>query len=486
MHPEEQKKSSETEVKPAKATLDEFLEKAWANSDDDPKLSGKEKRDMKKVEKSLGEKHDLQKETITRNTQKELDSLLEETKNLISIRTIDRKLTETDVEDISQFLESILDSKPISDPGTRTDISDNQNSPEASVRRNDIKGKFNEVAKEKGVAGVETVADLRELPVDLLMTLEDEHEGILLYAFTDFADDSKKIDLENFEGFYENPVEGTRLKINFRGNGEAENQLGVADICPPSIRRITVYQEGNHDLARTSTKRIGLKGQNKRGNGFFDANGYIPIYTSDEILVGGVDLDFEKKYRDASGKLDYKKYAAEHGEEEAKLVQTMESKGVRVGKIYTPEELEALERNIEASGVRKSIVSSAMELLKDGTKGAFCWDWVDKVYKRAGAQRGTVAYKHSKYKRGSFDRNNPGKCENPPQVKTLQPGDWMFIYNKNGIDKYDDHSVLFLRWEDKENLIAQVANCTGSGKSGTLRKIDLEKTPLTMLIKPKA
>ena len=127
-----------------------------------------------------------------------------------------------------------------------------------------------------------------------------------------------------------------------------------------------------------------------------------------------------------------------------------------------------------------------MELLKNGTKGDFCWDWVDRVYKRAGAQRGTVAYKHSKYNKKYFDRDNPGKCENPRQVKTIQPGDWLFIYNKNGIDKYDDHSVLFLNWVDKENLIAKVANCTGAGKSGTLRTIDFKKTPLTMLIKPKA
>lgn len=496
--PDDKPKENSPAEKPVSLTLSKFLYNAWSEADRDPKFSMKEKSDLKKMKKALDEKHDLDKETITRKTQKELDELIDDTKSRIVLRTLDRKLTKTDIEDISEYLELILDSRPISVPGTRTDIADKQDAPESVTRRSSAKSEFDKIAKEKKIDGVESVADLRELPVELLMKLEDEHEGILLYAFTDFADDSKKIDLANFESFYKNPTPGTRFKVNFRGNPDAEKHLGAADLCPPSIRRITILQEGNDDLARTSTKRLGLKGQNKRGNGFFDADGYIPVYTSDEIIVGGIqkdqkektdtgiDLNFEKKYRDPAGKLDYKKYQADHGEEEAKLVKTMEAHGIRVAKVYTPEELQTLESKIEATGVRKNIVQAAMELLKNGTKGRFCWDWVDKVYDQAGAKRGTVAYKHSKYNNSNFDKNNPGKCENPPQVKTIQPGDWIFIYNKNGIDKYDDHSVLFLDWEDKTNLIAKVANCTGSGKPGTLRTVDFKKTPLTMLIKPKA
>lgn len=494
--------SNESEKKsvnePASISLNNFLDKAF-DKDANSKFSLKEKSDLSKVKKALDAKHDLDKATITRNTHAELEALIEDTKDKIALRTLDKKLTKTDVEDISEYLESILDSTAISAPGTRTDIADNQDSPESLARRSATKSELDKIAKEKKIDGVESVADLRELPVDLLIKLEEEHEGILLYAFTDFADDSKKIDLANFESFYKNPTPGTKFKVNFRGNAEAESKLGMADICPPSIRKITVFQGGNEELSRSSDKRIGLKGQNKRGTGFFDEKGYIPVYTSDVVIVGGIqkaqaegkidtgiDLEFEKKYRNTEGKLDFKKYEADHGEEETKLIKTMMSKGIRIAKSYTPEELQRLEKQIEATGVRKTIVSAAMELLSNGTKGKFCWDWVDKVYEQAGAQRGTVAYRHSKYRKSYFDKNNPGKCENPPQVKSIQPGDWIFIYNKNGIDKYDDHSVLFLDWEDKSNLIAKVANCTGAGKPGTLRTIDFKKTPLTMLIKPKA
>jgi hypothetical protein len=181
-----------------------------------------------------------------------------------------------------------------------------------------------------GLEGVETVEDLREVPVDKLIALEDKHEGILLYAFTDFAEGNQKVDLKNFDKLYRKPTPGTKLKVSFRGNPGAEAQIGAADLFPPSVRRITVYEQGDTAGGRTSTRRIGLKGQNKPGTGFYDAAGYMPIFSGDEVIIGGakeaakgIDQAFEEKYRKTDpakpkerGALDYVKYEKDWGEKE--------------------------------------------------------------------------------------------------------------------------------------------------------------------------
>lgn len=505
-HPQPVPETASPEVAGESISLGDFLKSVVSELDANPDLSLKEKQIVKRILNKVAEQSGVDKKTteqlkITHKTAAELAELKEQVKSKVAMRTVDRgKFTETDVEDIADFLKTMLDAESVSREGTRTDIRDDQEDPEQATRRTIVKGEMDRIANEKGIEGVKDVADLRELPVEVLMRLEDEHEGILLYAFTDFVDGGKQIDLASFESFYRNPVAGTTLKVNFRGNAAAESEVGAAELMPPSIRRITVYDQGNPELARTSTKRVGLKGRGQRGNGFFDGEGYIPIYSTDEVIVGGVqsaskagekpdtgiDPEFEKKYRDAAGKLDYTKYAADHDKAEATFIRSLEKRHARVGKVYTSEELDAVEEKIETSGVRKRIVSAAMRLLKKGTSGSSCWNWVEKVYQAAGADRGAVTYRHPKYKRRTFDKKNPGKHENPHQVETIEPGDWVFIYNQNGIDKYNDHSVLFLRWENKAQHTAVVANCTGAGKAGSLRTIDFDKTPLTMLIKPKA
>lgn len=197
--------------------------------------------------------------------------------------------------------------------------------------------------------GVETVADLRELSVDQLIELEEKHEGVLLYAFTDFVEDSARVDLSRFEEFYKNPSPGTRLRVDFRGHAEAEAKIGAGDVLPPSIRRITVFPSGDEMQARTSTRRIGLKGRND-DTGFFDRAGYIPVYSSDVVIVGGlnepakgIDVDFEKKYRTTEGKLDYSKYAQEHQTDDAQFMDGL-SPETRRSKYHSGSALSGSER----------------------------------------------------------------------------------------------------------------------------------------------
>ena len=93
--------------------------------------------------------------------------------------------------------------------------------------------------------------DLVKLDVDSLIKLEDKYPGVLLYIFTDIVGTNEKIDFAKWE-FYKKPVAGQKLKIDFRGNDAANAEIGAADILPPAVRCITVYDEGDSALARTS------------------------------------------------------------------------------------------------------------------------------------------------------------------------------------------------------------------------------------------
>jgi hypothetical protein len=343
-----------------------------------------------------------------------------------------------------------------------------------------------EIAKKEKV---ETVRDLRALDVDTLIKLEDKFEGILLYAFTDTIDGSKKIDFENWKE-YKEPTQGTKIKINFRGNPEAEMKVGACDVFPPSVRKITVYSHGDKNTYRTSERRIGLKGRNVDGTGFFDSDGYIPIFTGDVVEIGGIDKEFDKKYRNEKGEIDessYQKYSTENESEETKYREEIFKKNpaAQRNKIMTPEEIDALSQQIEASGLGKKVIKSAFDRVNSGEPNRSCWTVCEQIYQRAGARRRSV-YHYPPY-------NGPdcGNCHAGPElVNRIAPGDWIFINvkardPKTGIpyDKHGNHSVIFLRWLDKENQIAQVIS--GGGKTKPrVHKSDLKKSPVTYIAKP--
>lgn len=136
------------------------------------------------------------------------------------------------------------------------------------------------------VENLENAKDLRNLDIKNLLMLESKYEGILMYAFTDVINGDRqeeKIDFKNWNN-YKNAKAGTKVRINFYGNMEAETQLGIGDIFPPSIRKVTVYKQGKPENARTSERRLGLKGRNQDNEGFFDKKGYIPVYSGDVVV----------------------------------------------------------------------------------------------------------------------------------------------------------------------------------------------------------
>jgi len=367
------------------------------------------------------------------------------------------------------------------------------------------------------VGGIDQL-DLAKLDVSVLIKLEDEYPGILLYAFTDVIVDSTVIDFANWDS-YKKPVAGQKILVNFRGNEVANMKIGVADFMPPAVRCVTIESEG---VARTSKRRIGLKGRNIDGNGFYDEAGYMPVFSGDTIIVGGlvdaeknIDLDYEKpfltKKADGSEVLDeesYAKYAATLNQEngEARKDKEFIDQAVKINpnlarrKGLTEEELDAIESRNISSGLSANIVKFAIAVSRDpyglGLRDASCcWDWVNKIYKMAGVTGGkyltkdafpryTTKYPGKDCKAGG----GPGKSyATEAQYDMISPGDWIFYNNRNNADTHGNHSVLFIEWIDRDKKLARVA----SGSAGIpwhvhKRPVDFNDMPMTYLGKPYA
>ena len=198
------------------------------------------------------------------------------------------------------------------------------------------------------VSDVEKISDLRALSLDQLRDLESKHEGILFYAFTDFVSSDTKVDFANYKSWYKAPKDGDEFKINFHGNQEAYWKLGAGDILPPTVRGVTVYVGGDKSNVRASERRVGLK-----GGGFFNEQGYIPVFTSDVVRVGAIQMDFDQKYRKADGGLDFDKYDAEVGVSDREYVDEKRAEGVPVSKYHSGDSLSDSDK--EGMGLDKKV-----------------------------------------------------------------------------------------------------------------------------------
>jgi len=345
---------------------------------------------------------------------------------------------------------------------------------------------------------IETVKDLRELSVEVLMKLENKYEGVLMYAFTSVVDATDIIDFGNWKE-YTAPVAGQKIKIDFRDNKDAESFVGAADIFPPSIRKVTVYEHGDMGAGRTSERRIGLKGQNIDGRGFFDSLGYIPVYSGDIIIVGGadnpsggVDLDFDKKFRskDEQGNdlgLDAKAYEnyeqSEDGAADKTFITELLKKrpNARMKKVWTNDEIDNLINSVEADGVAQRVIEAVGSIVKERYNPAHCWDWVNKVYQRAGVRGRHIVFRSLNYVGKDCGDNHAS----PEMLDKIRPGDWLFYNNKNTADSQGNHSALFIKWIDETNRIAQFASGYYN-HPGRFHTANLIEKPVVLIKKPTA
>lgn len=343
------------------------------------------------------------------------------------------------------------------------------------------------------VGNVETVKDLRQLNVETLIKLENKYEGILLYAFTDIVGETEKIDFAKWET-YTKPRPGMRLQVDFRGNIEAETKLGAADILPPSIRHIKVYEDGAPNRTRESEARVGLKGCNVGGRGFFDKNGYIPVFSGDVIEIKEVNEKFDEPFRtktsDGRTVLDeaaYKRYEqsyeqSEEGKRAREFVERTfrENPAAQRGKIMSESEIQALMEKFGSSAGER-VAKMAVELIRGKRirNSKCCWDWVDKIYKAAGAKLRRI-YQDLGYEGKDCGDRHAG----PALMNALRPGDWLYINNQNRWDRKGCHSVIFLEWIDKNANMARCASSPRAGSSGRIHLVDFNKSPVTHISKP--
>ena len=129
--------------------------------------------------------------------------------------------------------------------------------------------------------------------------------------------------------------------------------------------------------------------------------------------------------------------------------------------------------DITKSSPGDRVVATALQHIEDqNVKGAHCWDWVDKIYKMANVKRQGIYH----------DISYVGKdCGNHKAsqglVNGLQPGDWLYINNKNKYDTNGNHSVIFIKWI-APGKVAQIASCWGAGQPGRLHTNDFDKSPV--------
>jgi len=238
----------------------------------------------------------------------------------------------------------------------------------------------------------------------------------------------------------------------------------------------------------------------------------MPVFSGDVVVIGddskaidlmlnnGVNKDYEDFFRKGVtngndlGGLDYDRYQTvryldsqkTEKQKDDEFLGALPKWSVRTGsKQLTTDQLSELNIEIAATGIRERIVEAITrdlgKLPHERLKGAHCWDWVDKIYKAAGITRKLRPYQNLNYS-GNVA---PARCHAGPKLlDTLEPGDWLYINNRNRFDSHGNHSVIFLGWADKSNRIANMASCPGANKMGRMHKTDLNKNPVVHITKP--
>lgn len=395
-----------------------------------------------------------------------------------------------------------------------------------------IEKSINDLPKLKEVLDGAEKVDLEQLSVRALMKLEKAYPGILLYAFTDVIGSKEKIDFAKWE-IYKKPVAGLKLKVDFHGNQDAYDRIGAGDLMPASVRVITVspldYRGKNAKyMQRTSTRRLGLKGnadigsgnaKGNSGNGFFDQYGYMPIFSGDEIVIGGVDKTFEDKFSktDKEGKmeLDYDAYGkSEEAVEDKKFLDKLvesdtflKERGNKFSSDYDDEDIKKIIERCDGNPKVKELVemavgfAAALKKYPKKFKGPYeyrghvikhaadCGKWIAQLRRMAGfnSAGGRVVFNGQSRYSGRDYRGHEAK---PEQLKTmLRPGDWIWYYNGNQYWR-GLHSAMFLGWKDEDKMIADCASGDGNlkwriHKDGTnLNPNDPNGRPVVYINKP--
>jgi len=117
------------------------------------------------------------------------------------------------------------------------------------------------------------------------------------------------------------------------------------------------------------------------------------------------------------------------------------------------------------------VLRVASEDLSNPPDGLNCWQWVDRVFKQVKVKRKPVFNKAKTHNYKHF----AGKEE----LAQIKPGDHLYINNQNGIDKFDNHSVIFMNWVGPpSNMKALLASSWASADHPTAQVHNLNPDKL--------
>lgn len=167
--------------------------------------------------------------------------------------------------------------------------------------------------------------------------IEKEGKERRTFKYNEFEvlDEKGKRDTEkSLEKFDKSFNVGDRILVDFKGNMDAHWNIGAGDMLPETVRKVSIFD--NEGKKRTSTIRQGLRG------GFFDKDGYMPVFSGYIIVIGGEGDDKDEKSVWSNTELaDYKKNQAEREKEELAHLDRIykENSGASRGKMQKLEDV---------------------------------------------------------------------------------------------------------------------------------------------------
>ncbi|MBU1445736.1 glucosaminidase domain-containing protein, partial [Patescibacteria group bacterium] len=294
------------------------------------------------------------------------------------------------------------------------------------------------------------------------------------------------------------------LEINLYGKDKFEMNIGAGHICPPSWEKVAIVDRSGK--TKIGTRKIpGVDNVDGHKIGYYDEKGkYLEVYTGYKVYPLSVLSEDEKKDKqviDVQVVKETKYYEENKKKLEAYVdrvsysVAKMEMTQVEMQKIR--DKIPGLE-DIKEPGARVAAVAEWVAKNED-IYAKHCGNWVERVYAIAGVTMKSGLYHNMDYARenGQWKRTvdqsivpdaRNGKNalnERPDLVDSLQAGYWLYLNNRNSFDLGGNHSVIFIRWVDKENRIAECANWhnNGGGKNGRkgqkISQYDFKKYPIT-------
>jgi len=392
-----------------------------------------------------------------------------------------------------------IDSNEKSDT-VMTSVNKDLTTPEEKPNEKNILIIQNELSKLPGIENIlepNLLKDIKNIPSDTLFLLEDTYPGLLFYMFVKTSEGqfhpNQKITLSP----------GDKLTIDFLGNESAYWNVGIHDILPGYIRKIsTMDTEGNK---RTSERRIGYKGTGEDGVGFFDTYGYMPILDEFQVIIENNDKNIDSKSLENED--SYNKTHPKQEEEDKKYLETKSKenptysrKKTASGETYpglvNPEQQTNLisgitnfiQSNNEYQNYRNepglliSAIATYLIKVEKDRNARHCGDWVKKVYYLA-----NLFYPERNLEKDSTFKNKSylkGETPPPPRnplyepvdgkiinINMIKPGSHLYYWNGNQYE-LGLHSAIFIKWLDPQNKIAQCASFPGNGNPASLHKVN--------------